>query len=268
MGGTYNLKSPPASGTIAEASKALNTYLPAVSQTTRNQLLPDALAQFGATAATAPGYGNLQADIFDTSGRKLAAIGDEIQTASANATQARDAGLLANSGGLLSMLKQAQQYIDPEYHSTRSTVADTLQRRLTQGLSGSEQTEIERGLNRQNQAAGTLNIPSQSTVTANALTYGKAGQDSLTQALQQANQFLTTAKTGTDVFQAVTGKASQPSPGLGAFQGTQQNNPSALGGNMFQSAVGAQTAANTANSAIPSQTMTIWGQGSQALSSY
>ena len=262
MGSTKTL--PPATANVAEATKALSTYLPAIAQSGRNELLPDALAQFGATSAVAPGYANLQTDLFDTSGRKLAQIGDEIQNATAANTLARDTALTQNSGSLLSFLQQGQQFLDPEYYGTRSTVANSLGQRINNGLTGSEQTEIERGLNRQNQSQGTLDIPSSTTTTKNALTYGKAGQDSLTQALQQANNFLGVTKPTTDVFQVATGKSSTPSAGLGMFNGTQQAQPSALAGNVFGGALNSQNQSNALNAGQTSQTDKIWGMANSA----
>jgi hypothetical protein len=176
---------------------------PQVAGTYAGQTLPMELANLEAAQATFPGYGQLQRDI----GLPTANLNREIAVSDIEA---------------MSNLSRA---IDPEYYSTRSATAGAIGDLLRPGLSGGERTEIERALAQANYGQGTLNAPTSTSTVANAMTFGGAARDRLSQAVNLATQALPTFTTQLGEFPA-SGRVSEvpmqhvglPQPGQATAQ--------------------------------------------------
>ena len=204
---------------LVEAQKSL----PDVMRILNSQITPSELARFGASTITSPGYGNLQTQIYDTSGRELNRIGSSIAGENAQGEIHNNINALTNGGfDLVHLSNLADRISNPEFYRTRENTSNAINDRLTRGgLSETERSEIERSLNRQNQQQGTLDVPSATATVNNALTYGRAGRDSLDNALTQANQFLTTSRNGVNSFAVGTGKTTTGNTGDTKFLGVQ-----------------------------------------------
>jgi len=109
-------------------------------------------AQLRAAQRVSPAYAQLQSDLLETYGPRVA---------QAELEQNRIA--------------------DPEYYNLRGLESDKtfdlLNAMSPSGLSGAESAEVERGLNRMNTNTGTANSPSQIGAIKNAMTFGSALQD-------------------------------------------------------------------------------------------
>lgn len=207
-----NYTPPPVSASTGEQLQALTQYLPGLMQTYNKQLLPSAQADLATQQAVAPGQQALNTSLYGTYGPQIANISNQI---SAQQTQADTANLAQNGQQLAQAGKAAQQVADPEYYATRALAGQKTQDLLNSinvnGLSGSEQAQVERSLNQQAQQGGSPDISSGLKTVQNASTFGSALQakrDALGQAIGQATNFLPAAKSGVDVFQQVTGRPS------------------------------------------------------------
>jgi hypothetical protein len=93
---------------------------------------------------------------------------------------------------------QAQQFqqqelaqnkdLSPEFYSAKEATGRNLMDLLNPALSGSELSNIERGLNRQFVGQGTFNTPTQANLLTSAMTYGNAGRERQQQGVQAFNQ--------------------------------------------------------------------------------
>jgi len=241
---------PTASQNIRDLVEATRS-LPDVMRLITSQITPAELAKFGAASVVSPGYGNLQTQLYDTSGRELNRIGSSIAGENARGEIGNNINSILGGGLDLAALSNiANSVIDPEFFRTRSNMSDALNTRINGGLTGSEQTEIERGLNRQNVAQGTLDVPSATTTVSNALTYGKAGRDALDVALGQANNFLQSSRVGTNGFQVATGKTTGGNTGDTKFLGVAPtgNDAQNLGSNLLGQSSQLQGISNQINS--------------------
>jgi len=84
---------------------------------------------------------------------------------------------------------------DPEYFNTRANTANQLNDLMTGRLTGSELSNIERGLNRQFTQQGTFNVPSNIQQLQAATTYGDAGRNRQLQGLGMVDKILPTFRT-------------------------------------------------------------------------
>jgi len=236
----------PVSLAVKDILEAATGGLPDLMRVINSQILPSEMAKFGASSVISPGIANLQADIYDTAGRRMNEIGNEITRANA----AADAQTLEGPGfSVVSALKNLQDVIDPEVARVRSATGNAITDRITKGISGSEEAGIERYLNRERQMSGTGNVRSNTEVTKGALNFGQAGRTALDNALMQANTFLQTGRSGVDTFKVATGKSSNM--GDARFTGVQSpgNDSANLGSNLLGQAgqiqnTGAQINAN------------------------
>jgi len=85
--------------------------------------------------------------------------------------------------------------IDPEFYNTRTQMAERLQELLQGGLTGGEQTAIERGLRGSGIDRGVDNVQTNTEQFRHAAEYGGAARDRLGQALQMATQSLPSFRT-------------------------------------------------------------------------
>jgi len=197
--------------------------LPDLMRIINSQITPSELAKFGASSVVSPGYANLQAQTYDTAGRQLNRTGQDIARENAFSNAQTDADVLRGPGqDIIQQVNAAQRGLDPSFYGVRDATGNALTSRISGGLTGSETTEIERALNKINSMQGTLDVPSSTTTTANALSYGQAGRGALDNALNQANTFLQTSRSGIDAFKVATGKTSAPNTGDSKFLGVTQ----------------------------------------------
>lgn len=205
---------------LGEMIQVLAGGLPDVMKSVNAQILPSELAKFGSSAAVAPGYNNLTADLYDTSGRRLNEIGSQIQRENQLRAAATDAEVLAGPGrSVAEQLMNVGKILDPEYYSVRESTGNALNDRLTKGLGESERVEIERAVGRENARSGALDVPTGATAVGNALNFGRAGRSALDTALAEANKFLAAGgKSGFDTGSAM-GKSSGPNLGESKFLG-------------------------------------------------
>jgi len=214
----------------AALTRSLIQNLPSLANLFNAQIGPNELAQLRSSQATSPEYAQLQRDIFR-------------QNALAEAGTTRD--VLAGPGS--DIVRQADllaREVDPEFYRTRSATSGAINDLLQPGLTGGEREEIQRSLNQQNNAAGTLTIPTNLSTVANAATFGRAARDRLSQAVSQATSFLPTSRTGVDVLQQAT---RQPSQISGAFSNARPGAGEQAGGllNTLSGGTGSLTGAAT-----------------------
>lgn len=211
--------------------KAYASNLPGLMQAVNGQLTPTAQAQYQADAAVSPAYAQLQKQIYDTTGRQMNDIGNQIADVNAKAAATRDLNTLDSTGKQLAASSlEAQKVLDPEYYANRAKMGANLGQLLDSGanLTPGEMSQIERGLAQQSNLTGGATSPSQSNVVANAMVYGKAGTDRFTQALQLATQALPALKSGDSAYMMTTGKSATPNSGDAKFQGAQNGTGSQL----------------------------------------
>lgn len=178
----------------ASLTRALMQNLPSILGLFNANIAPNELAQLRSSQQTSPQYAQLAQDIARSNAMS------EGQT---------QLDLLRGVGG--ENVREADKLareIDPEFYSTRTATSGALNEQLQGGLSGSEREEIQRYLNHQNNAAGTLTIPTNTSTVSNAMTFGKAGRDRVSEAIGRATQALPTFRTGVDAFQQATGRPS------------------------------------------------------------
>ncbi len=233
----------------ADQAKALQDLLPYLSGAVNQTILPNELAKYQASSAVSGPYAALMTDLYNTYGPQLNAIGNEIARRNALSQAETDKEVLQGPGtDLVKGAYDLSQIYDKPYYDSRAAAATRLQDLLSSinlsgDLSDTERSEIDKGLARQNIQAGTAFTPSQTNTVGNAMTYGQKSyerktqaQDTLSKAIQASAAFLPAAKSGVDVFQVATGRASVPNSGNNLFGGTKETGSSAgasLGGQLM-----------------------------------
>ena len=222
---------PTASESTAEMMKALQEHLPGYMSTLRKEIVPTAQAELQGAQEVSPGYAKLTADVYDTEGRRLNKIGEEIAASNQLAKARSDANVLAGPGmDIIKSADAAQRLIDPEFYKMKEATG-----KLGTGiinsyggdptkLSGSERQEVERGLAQEGAQRGTLNSPSAINTVENAMAFGNAAEQKRQGAantLTQLSQPMTATRSGVDVLQQATGRPGQVNSGAGQFTGAQ-----------------------------------------------
>ena len=149
------------------------------------------------------GIGTLTSGLTDIQeaegGRRAAAETDTFsQLLSGIAGAERDA-LQGAGGDVVREVGALNRELDPEFFAGREAGLGSLLNtfgqigELGKGLSGGEQEQIQRSLNRSNLAGGNLNTPSNLNTVQNAVTFGGAARDRLSQAIGAATNFLPAA---------------------------------------------------------------------------
>lgn len=153
--------------------------------------------QLRAAQRVSPAYAKLQMDLLNTYGPQIAAA----------------------------ELEQ-NKIADPEYYALRELESgktfDLLNAMDPTRLSGSEQAEVERGLNRMNVNTGTANAPSQLNTVKNAMTFGSALQDKqgrFAQALGTATGALPNFKSDINKFNTEFSKTVGQDPSANSASG-------------------------------------------------
>jgi hypothetical protein len=205
----------------AALTRALIQNLPSLLGLFNANIAPNEMAQLQSSMQTSPLYAQLAQQIARANAQSEAGTTNELLRGTGGDT-VREADKLARE-------------VDPEYYGVRSAASSGLQGLLKPGLSGGETEAIQRSLNQQNQKNGSLITPTSSSTVANAMTFGNAARDRMSQAVNQATQFLPTARSGVDTFQQATGK---PGNTTGFQQGAGQqtfgtgNSAASLFGNL------------------------------------
>lgn len=188
----------------ANVTKALIQNLPSILGLFNANIAPNELAQLQSSLQTSPAY---------------AALAQQIASSNATSDANITGGLLTGQGAQNVRAADAlSREIDPEFYNVRSNTAGAINSLLHPGLTGGETEAIQRSLNQQNARAGVTNPTSLNTVS-NAMTFGNAARDRVSQAVQQATQFLPTSRSGVDTFAQATGKTGNT---LGFQQGAGQ----------------------------------------------
>ena len=234
MGGSYVPE--PLGKQTAESLQALVKYLPDYLATLNQSRIPTAQAELEAQKAVAPGYYQNSIDMYNKYGTEMNRQAADQDRANRTAGIQTDLGLVQGQGGQLAqqalgLLREA----DPEYYARRALVSDKLGEYVNSispnQLTGSERSEIERGLARTN--PGRADNSAINTVQ-NAMTYGsalKAKRDELGNAINMAANALPSLRSNADVFGIATGRA-----GLSGNSGDQR---------FAQAGASAQNASNT-----------------------
>lgn len=211
---------------------ALEQYLPGISAVINAQMSPSAQAQLKAAQETAPGFAQLDASIYDTTGRQLNKTGEEIAASNQMAKARSDANVLAGPGmDIVRSADAAQRLVDPEFYKMREATG-----RVGTGiinsfgndpamLSRSERAEVERGLAQENSARGTFGSPSQVDAVSNAMSFGNAANQRRTSAANTIGSLapaMQATRSGVDVLQQATGRPGQINAGAGLMQNANQ----------------------------------------------
>ncbi len=228
------------SESTANMMQAMTQYLPGYLQSVGSQVLPLEQQLQDASATISPQVQQQQLDLYNKYGPQLNAVGADIAKQNALAQTSADKAVMEGPGqDLVKSNLELSKLQDPEYYAMRAQEAqkfgDLLGSYNMNGLSGSERSEVERSLNRDNANRGTYNTPSQTSTVENAMQFGSAldaKRTSLGNALNAATQFLPSSKSGVDTFQIATGKSSTGNTGESKFTGVQDLSKS----NAFSSA--------------------------------
>lgn len=211
--------------TTAEQMMAFAEHLPAVMAATNQELLPSELAKFETSQSVSPLYAQLQQDLYGQYGPSMNKIGSDIANQNALAQAQTDADVLAGPGKeLIANALEGAKLYDPEYFSTRELAAQQMQDMLRPGLTGGEHEAIQRYVNQNDVATGNLNAGGgASNVVSNAMQFGNAARDRMSQSLSLATGMLPTLRSNVDTFQQATGRPSMVNTGEGRTQGAATN---------------------------------------------
>lgn len=239
--------------------RALTDLLPYYSKAVAGQIIPQEEAKLAASEVTSPKYAELMTRLYEQYGPQLNQIGNDIARQNAMSQAERDRDVLAGPGQeLIQQALEAAKLYDPEFFKTRETTAGRLEDLLgsidlSGGLSETERREIEQGLAREGQQRGTAGAPNQTEIVGNAMRYGEAGrnrvtqnQNALSQAIAASTAFLPASRSGVDVFQVATGRSSGANAGENKFTGITTPGQEAynMAGTLFGNA-GANTLQNS-----------------------
>lgn len=158
--------------------------------------------------ATAPGYAELQNQIYADYGPEANRIGSEIARANALAAGKTEKQLAEGAGGELVTLADAEQrQLDPEFYASRALIGDAIKQYLASyspsELTGSELEQINRGISAR---SGPLTESAMNTVK-NAQTFGAALTEkwkNFGDAVTKASSALPMLKSGLTGFEIAT----------------------------------------------------------------
>lgn len=222
---------------------AMAMYGPAVANVFKNDFLPlQADAARWNTKAV-----QQYAPVLNRVGRNIANENQQVQAGLDNSLLQQ--GL--QTGGVVDNLVEAQNRIEPEYFQGRGLALQGLQD-LFKPMSGAEQVEMERGLNRMNGSTGNI-IPDALTTASNAMQFGQAGRNRLSQAVAQATAALPTFRTGIDPYKVATGKSSSTSFGQPVSTDTSNNFGNQVFGQYGQQGMNSQNNTQASKSPILEQ---------------
>lgn len=236
---------PPVTESTADMMRAMQENLPGYMSTLRKEIIPTEQAQLEASQQVSPGYANLAADIYDTTGRRLNTIGEEIAASNQMAKARSDASVLQGPGmDIVKAADAAQRVVDPEFYKMReatgrlgTNIINSFGEDPAQ-LSGSERAEIERGLAQENSSRGMFAAPSQVDAVGNAMAFGNAAnarRAGAANVLGALSQPMVATRSGVDVLQQATGRPGQVNSGAPLVTGAREagSNAFAQGSNLL-----------------------------------
>lgn len=265
----------PKAESMGSVLNAYSQYLPGLLQTTSAQLPGIAQNQFNATAASQPLYNALNLQQAQNYAVPLAQVGQDVTRSNALAGGETNYQQITGSGGQAALAANALARIsNPEYYSTLNNATRQSNNLLNSinlgGLSGGEQSAVERSLARDQIGSGNLGLNNATNTVSNAMNFGGAFNSklgTLGQALGSSNQTANTAQnTG---FNPVNIALGQPNAstmgnfGTGTFSNTNASTQNNAAGNAFNfgssmlggmqgannAAIGANASISNANSA-------------------
>lgn len=208
--------------------RAMQANLPGVIQAITAQQPYVARVQAETDAATSPIYAQSQLDLYNTYGRDLNRVGNEIETANQLAASGREK-LISDTYGvdLVKAADQLNRILDPEFYTNRAEVGAGISKALggqdPNRLTENELEAVSRGVAR---SGGNVNPNNTVQAAANAMTFGQALQQKqqlYNQTLGTAAAALPTTRTGTNAFEIATRRSLTPNTGNNVFTGVQQN---------------------------------------------
>lgn len=213
---------------MADVLQAMKGLLPGVIQSISKEQMGVAQEQARVDAAVSPIYANTQADLYDTAGRRINKIGNEIETENQLAASAREKQIADTYGtDLVTSADRLNRILDPEFYKNRTEVSDGISKALgsqdPSKLTGAELEAVSRGVAR---TGGSINPNSTVNTAANAMTFGQALQQKqalYNQTLGTAAGALPSTRTGVNAFEIATRRALTPNTGDAKFTGVQQN---------------------------------------------
>jgi hypothetical protein len=253
----------PKAESMASMLQSYAKYLPGVIDVTAAQQPNIAQHQLEATQATQPGYNQLNLEQAQQYAVPLAQVGQQVANSNALAGAQTNLNQIQGPGGqaALAAAELAKQ-TNPNYYKVQDAASnkavDLLNSINLKGLSGGEQSAVERSLAQSNAGTGNLGLNNALNTTSNAMNFGGAFNQklgALGNALGAANQTATSAQnTG---FNPVNIALGQPNAstmgnfGTGTFSNTNagtQNNSANNAFNFGQGLMNNQI--NTNNAAI------------------
>lgn len=241
VGVTLFAGDPPAPSTQESMDSVLAAYekhLPGLLNITSQNILPTQQALLGANQQLAPQENQLALDLYRQFIPQFTQAGIDVNRQAALGQAGTDLAVLQGPGKQLAAAQlEAQKLADPEYYTARAGAGQALGSLFSSlpdpngGLSGAEREEITRSVNRDNLARGIEN-PSAITTVENAMRFGAAGEarkvaneDRISKAVQAATGFMPAAKSGIDVLNTTTGRATI-NPGQSQFAGVNKDTAS------------------------------------------
>lgn len=199
--------------------QALAQYAPDAIRAISNTTPETAQKQLEVQRLTAPGYADLQNQIYRDYGPEANRIGSDINRANQLAASQTELDIARGPGRELNaQALDLQKQLDPEYYQTRGLINDAISKYLGSysptELSGSELEQISRGI-AQTDGIGT---PSNLRTIKNAQTFGDAGTkrwQNFGDAIIKASSALPGFKSGMSGFEIATRRPLQSNTGEG-----------------------------------------------------
>ncbi len=196
--------------------QAYTKNFPAYMSSLISQIQPAGQALADAQGKLAPQQAQTQLDQFKEFGPQFNAVGSDINKQNALAEADSQRAVISGPGReLVKEARETSDVYDKPWFDTRDLNASKIQELLKSiditKLTGSEEAQVERGLNRENASRGTSGAPSQIETIRAAGTFGDAlnkKKAMLGEAITAANQFTQVGRSGVDTFQVATGKPS------------------------------------------------------------
>ena len=170
-------------------------------------------------------------------------------------SDAEKQALLSNGPDIVHAADKLAREVDQPFYDTRDLGALKLGQLLggqdPNKLTGGEETNVERGLNRLRVGQGENVNPSNTGTIKAALTFGgalDAKRANLAKAIDSATSFLGASRTGVDTFAQATGRSGTQNFGSNLFQGQGTGNQAfSQGQNAFNQITGLRTQENQIN---------------------
>lgn len=229
MGGKPNrIKVEGAHGQTVRQTHAFQQNFPQLISAITNQIQPTEQSLQNTSNVISPQQQQLQYQLYQQYAPLINTIGQQMSASNAQAQSTSDANILNGTGKDVSTgLLANQKILDSEYYKNRESIGagiDNLIRGLgdPNKLTGGERAETERSLNRDRTMSGNGGVNSGIGAVQNAVTFGGALQNrrnNFMSLLGQGSSANAGLKSGTDAFQATTGKPSIPQFGNNQLTG-------------------------------------------------